>query len=467
MIRVPAGAADWDIPYPFPEGEGPETYREDWEKKRAVKLVGELVKLIQGATERAATKKMAQVEKGTKSRRSQPASSTRSNSHRPETQAETPNQDAFCNDIVGANVNDINMISSNPLSLSSGPTPDPHLDKMLQSFLTAMPQPTNQPMVSSSDACSSSLGSSSRATNAFPEFDQTELEAWLSQLGTLPLAGADNYGIGHIATDNSQADGSTDGVPMDVDMDEQTQLAEQQDMSSSVLDSAMSILNNSEPPPMDMSQNFHLPHFDADVPDTAIDPALLALSLPSGSWNPTSFQPLLEQHLWPFNVHVTSSSGGPPSDAQVPSVPSLVHSPISSAGSFPETLTPRLSTEPEPNVHILGQDKVGIGETQGYTGERLETEAFTSAPTQEPSAKKKGKQPVKGKPPKAKASQNLLLKAATTSQSQYYSPDKRQEIFQRAWDRRDELKAKIERAKIELWEVSLEGGVLGVLGKSK
>ncbi|KAF8632223.1 hypothetical protein AX15_001981 [Amanita polypyramis BW_CC] len=57
LNRVPAGAADWDVPYPFQEGEGPEEYRTTWEKERGKQLISQLVNLIRTAARKAATKK--------------------------------------------------------------------------------------------------------------------------------------------------------------------------------------------------------------------------------------------------------------------------------------------------------------------------------------------------------------------------------------------------------------------------
>jgi hypothetical protein len=56
LIRVPAGATDWDVPYPFQEGEGPDEYHKTWERKRAKDLVTQLVKLIKLAARKAAIK---------------------------------------------------------------------------------------------------------------------------------------------------------------------------------------------------------------------------------------------------------------------------------------------------------------------------------------------------------------------------------------------------------------------------
>ena len=56
LIHVPAGANDWDVPYPFQEGEGPDEYHKTWERKRAKDLVAQLVKLVKSAARKAAVK---------------------------------------------------------------------------------------------------------------------------------------------------------------------------------------------------------------------------------------------------------------------------------------------------------------------------------------------------------------------------------------------------------------------------
>ncbi|KAF5381956.1 hypothetical protein D9615_004351 [Tricholomella constricta] len=56
LNRVPAGAADWDVPYPFPPGQGPDSYRTTWERERGKQLISQLVTLIKSAARKAATK---------------------------------------------------------------------------------------------------------------------------------------------------------------------------------------------------------------------------------------------------------------------------------------------------------------------------------------------------------------------------------------------------------------------------
>ncbi|KAG7451160.1 uncharacterized protein BT62DRAFT_402585 [Guyanagaster necrorhizus] len=56
LRHVPAGANDWDVPYPFARGEGPEEYDVNWAKERCKQLVSQLVGLIKTATRKAALK---------------------------------------------------------------------------------------------------------------------------------------------------------------------------------------------------------------------------------------------------------------------------------------------------------------------------------------------------------------------------------------------------------------------------
>ncbi|KAL5525805.1 hypothetical protein ACEPAG_7142 [Sanghuangporus baumii] len=56
LNQVPAGAKDWDVPYPFPANEGPPNYLESWKKKRGKKLMMRLVSLVREAVQKATAK---------------------------------------------------------------------------------------------------------------------------------------------------------------------------------------------------------------------------------------------------------------------------------------------------------------------------------------------------------------------------------------------------------------------------
>ncbi|KAF9267762.1 hypothetical protein L218DRAFT_941179 [Marasmius fiardii PR-910] len=53
LNSVPAGAVDWDVPYPFQDGEGPQSYHDEWAQDRAKQLVSQLVALIKTASRKA------------------------------------------------------------------------------------------------------------------------------------------------------------------------------------------------------------------------------------------------------------------------------------------------------------------------------------------------------------------------------------------------------------------------------
>jgi hypothetical protein len=58
---VPAGADDWDVPYPFPEGEGPTSYQSTWKTERGKQLIDQLIELTKVASKKAAVQKFLKV----------------------------------------------------------------------------------------------------------------------------------------------------------------------------------------------------------------------------------------------------------------------------------------------------------------------------------------------------------------------------------------------------------------------
>ncbi|KAE9400218.1 hypothetical protein BT96DRAFT_1019024 [Gymnopus androsaceus JB14] len=61
LNKVPAGAADWDVPYPFQPGEGPQAYSARWERDRERQLILRLASLIRSASRKAAIRKYIQM----------------------------------------------------------------------------------------------------------------------------------------------------------------------------------------------------------------------------------------------------------------------------------------------------------------------------------------------------------------------------------------------------------------------
>jgi len=75
LSRVPAGAGDWDVPFPFPPGEGPPNYKEEWTNERCERLISDFITLLREGANKATARTSA------KRATSQPApqSSTQSN----------------------------------------------------------------------------------------------------------------------------------------------------------------------------------------------------------------------------------------------------------------------------------------------------------------------------------------------------------------------------------------------------
>ncbi|CCM01396.1 uncharacterized protein FIBRA_03447 [Fibroporia radiculosa] len=56
LNQVPAGATDWDVPYPFQDGQGPQGYQTSWARDRARALLADLAVLVQDAKKKAAVR---------------------------------------------------------------------------------------------------------------------------------------------------------------------------------------------------------------------------------------------------------------------------------------------------------------------------------------------------------------------------------------------------------------------------
>ncbi|KAF9792204.1 hypothetical protein BJ322DRAFT_20613 [Thelephora terrestris] len=75
LSQVPAGAADWDVPFPFSPGEGPPNYKEEWTNERCERLVSDFIALLREGANKAAARAP------TKRAASQPAPQLSTQSH--------------------------------------------------------------------------------------------------------------------------------------------------------------------------------------------------------------------------------------------------------------------------------------------------------------------------------------------------------------------------------------------------
>lgn len=285
LKHVPAGAADWDVPFPFAAGEGPEAYRDTWARARAKQLVTQLLELVQNATKRAAIKTA-------KSRRKASEGRTRAQSSQSSRSASVETQVGQINPTQGT-IRESSLYTSPSPEASTTVTPTDSLDHCVGPL-----QIPSTPAPCSKDRMSMELEGAA-TTGSIPS-DYPAFEEWLSQLQQfVPLEA------------NPPTPESDWGTPPAIPLDSSA---------------------SSSPP------NIHVPmRRDGStaphaIRDEAIDPALLAISqlasLSGRSQSPTS-------------PTFTLTSGD---FAQVldisPTPPVLAHSPRTSLSSLTEPLTP-------------------------------------------------------------------------------------------------------------------------------
>jgi len=84
LSQVPAGAADWDVPFPFPPGEGPPNYKEEWTNERCERLISDFITLLREGANKAAARES--IKRAT----SQPAPRSSAQSHSTSTRWSVP-----------------------------------------------------------------------------------------------------------------------------------------------------------------------------------------------------------------------------------------------------------------------------------------------------------------------------------------------------------------------------------------
>lgn len=325
LKHVPAGAADWDVPFPFAAGEGPEAYRDTWAQDRGKQLVTQLLELVQNAAKRAAIKTAKSGEKASDGRiRAQYSRSSRSSS-------------------VETQVGQINSTQAivRESSLYTSPSPEGAVSGMpgnvipmdsLEHFIGSL-EASSTPAPGFNDRMSVELEGAVGAGDSAVPCDYSAFEEWLSQLQQfVPLE------------TNASTPESDWGTCPSVSMD------------PSASTPAPSI-----PVPMQCDA-LTVPHA---IRDEAIDPALLAVSQQAASAHQLQSPTSPTSTLTPGDiVQVLDISSTPPL---------LTHSPRTSLSSLTEPLTPLSEAFPDvPTSTIARQDSVrGMHlypfTTRGYT----------------------------------------------------------------------------------------------------
>ncbi|KAH9972855.1 hypothetical protein BGW80DRAFT_1312965 [Lactifluus volemus] len=288
LNSVPAGAADWDVPYPFQQGEGPNQYRLHWEKERLKQLLSQLAVLIKGAKRSAAARTYLQQHAGSRSATPSLPQPPSYQQH-PEPRAslhDTPTCHPEIRDVI-------------PAASISENTPHP-----------APQVPATIPQIASLDDLIASLYNNSIPPVSSP-FDFTSSSP-VSEFNP------------HHPSPSSSYNPSSDALPQDLDQF----LAMLHHTSSQCMTSSIDSPEVSVPPePLskiaDQVPPHEIPAVTNAITDSVIDPTLLGES-PN---------------------HISDAAG------QVPSTPTLLQSPIASASSVFDPLTPREDLCSEPDVY--------------------------------------------------------------------------------------------------------------------
>lgn len=528
LNRVPAGAADWDVPYPFQEGEGPQEYRKMWEKERGKQLISQLMNLIRIAARKAATKKYHQQE----SRRKVGAKAGTVQSQRSQS---TPGS---LKEAGESQVSERHFSDALPASPSEAPAPvtpvpdmstqlsstamapksisDTSFDQLISWLLAASPAdgvagPRNDSIYDAATGAPTEPSAAFVNSNVGEDVNDGLIDSWLNVFETfpIPLDGfASALDASSAQNQNSTTSASTpapeasdfnflDMTPsFDFNLDLHPTHIHSTEHINTTSTPLSSLQHDAEqfmrdiglepvPPPQ-----YHT--IQSQTVDAVIDPTLLAISQPQP-------HPLVDMdkisNITPTLVPIEEETGGAP----VPSAPSPTS--VSSVGDADPSTPPSAlweSTTPDIVSAQGNQDPFSsqgmlrralwnryvsrahggvIGERQQQHGDEddgvTEVRRFT--------AQEKGKQKISEEMEDVDEENQPAPPALTITPSHASLPSQnasgtgtplrsrpgqnKQEIIQRAQERRKQLAEELERIKMQLWETTIEQSVLVELQK--
>lgn len=172
LKHVPAGAVDWDVPFPFAAGEGPEEYRDTWAQDRTKQLATQLLQLVQNAARRAAIQTA-------KSGRKVPKGRTRARNPQSSRSASVETQIGQIS-LTQANIRESPLYTTNPNAGGTVTgTPADSLGHLLGSLETPS---TGSPVPGFKDRTSVDLEGAVEEPGSEVPHDYSAFEEWLSQL---------------------------------------------------------------------------------------------------------------------------------------------------------------------------------------------------------------------------------------------------------------------------------------------
>ncbi len=343
LNSVPAGAADWDVPYPFQEGQGPENYRLTWERERGKQLLADLVQLVKGAAQKAATKTWYQQLQSQHRHYGRGVvvgygpEPTVNKYYRPKTMyyglerapiasqrpyypypayhasgTSTPSTGVVCGSDTALPHNPSSSASSHNQGQPSPEEPPTAFDQLVESLVSAQQQQEQQVLDTSVNTASTSAANSASspvASSSITSEDNTQalFDNWLEMLTAFPPGDPNEGAAASPISPISHVDvGATSpGVPTDASMSPA--------VTESVSDAS------------------------SHIPDCLIDPALLDMAFGDiAEASPTTSTVPLTSQPAPSSAVSNSDAAAGPSTSVQSSTPSLVDSPAVTTASLPD-----------------------------------------------------------------------------------------------------------------------------------
>lgn len=457
VTKVPAGASNWDVPFPLDNDEGSQEYLARWERARTKQLVVQLVNLIKSAAHKAATKaymqKVNQAQKdrspapppsdphvmghyrpatmfyGMELEGQAPAAGSGAVAGAPTSPGETADLQAMLADV--SNGNDAVRSTTQGSATDPSSTSDTiSYDQLIASLLSAAPASTDSSAAETNTVPLESLPNASSTADE----GSVDIEGWMSLLQSLPSvnSGVDSQG-------SSECSSASQGSHYTISNGAQTRL------SSTPVASVSSSQSSS---------------------DLAIDPFLLALS----QVTPSQPQGLPDASQLPVLSHSpvasVSSVAGPPTppswDAGTFTDSSGLTKPTGDDPMAAATMLLQLASEPssQPSQQSAIQPSM-----QNIPSHIPQSTAGSQANLSSATPNTCGVVPYAPTYPSlanAAAPGPSSLPARRVGRPPVPSAKKivKEDIILRSKERRRQLLAEIERAKIQLWETTLEQGVL-------
>ncbi|THH20736.1 hypothetical protein EW146_g669 [Bondarzewia mesenterica] len=472
LNRVPAGAADWDVPYPFQRGEGPEQYRAQWEKQRLKQLLAQLAGIVQGATRSAATKSYLQ-----QSWTEAPSgfdSQTQSYLY-PASRSASP----WTVDEI-ANVATPPPIVHPDANLHTQPHPEPSQTTPFDQFLSSLLDSSSSSTSSNTVPFTTTPGPASAPTdNNTPtdEFVAADFENFLAMLND-----PDTYSMVGLNPPDNAFPQSTSSIDTSVTHETISTSSTNNFIPDFMIDPILMALSNPDStaiqqPSPSQSGPLINPTLASPTPALAPSPIASTSSLAdplTPQWDEPYTEPEIyrgEQGMFRSHLNRRPPMFRRPSvvnDQMVQMVPAAPHPPPTSSlpqqqqshapAQTPEHVPmPTTYRAPQLNLNVLPaatQPLITPISRPAFTPARSPSTISTQAPSAVPALTSTARL-LSVLDPRL-LSQHPLANGKSQN---------KQETIRRARERRQQLVAELERAKVELWETTIEQGVLAHLLK--